>query len=63
MTLRRALLAAALLLCVPSARGDADVSALFHQGRIELQIGAGYGVFDDRSYGVALVGASYYMKG
>lgn len=58
-----------LLACLP-VRGEPDVSApsdsgvlpLFRQGRVELQAGGGYGIFNNEDYLILLLGGAYYLR-
>jgi hypothetical protein len=41
---------------------EPDVRNLFREGRIELDAGAGLGVFNDNEYLLLLVGGGYYLR-
>lgn len=47
---------------MPARAAEADLSASFREGGAELSVGGGYGVFNNDSYLVLLLGGAYYLR-
>lgn len=64
MSRNRLILVALLGMTVPAAHaefGTDAVDSLFQQGRVQMNLGAGYGIFNNNGYFVLGLGGGYYL--